>query len=397
MNHSSHLPESVDVAIIGAGVIGSVTAYKLSKAGFRVLVIEHKDVGSGTSSSAAAAALLQTKTSNDKLTLAFNSLQLLDQLHQELDERFEFLHTGSLLAATTEDEFALVNRMNSNLLDLGLDVALLDQKEAQKCMPILGDNIFGASYSPKDAQINPLELVVTCAQAAKEKKAVFSTFTQVEGIDFSNGVIQAVRTNKGRVKTKVVINAAGVWSPTIAAFVNYSLPITPLKGELLITERLPKQMQGTLISAKYLLSKAKAEGVSTTRNSDRTVGITLVQVAQGNFVIGSTRESADYDISSTYEGIHQLSSQLLDLTPRMANVHLLRAYAGLRPLTPDGTPIVSRTPELPGLIHATGFGGDGLAMSAITAELILGMLTDTANADYLKMFSLERFVNVEKA
>jgi glycine/D-amino acid oxidase-like deaminating enzyme len=389
------IPNSVDVVIVGGGVIGSVTAYVLSKAGMRVLVIERQDVGSGTSSSAAAAALLQTKTSTEKLTLANQSLKLLDNLHEQLEGRFEFAHTGSLLAACNDDEMQLIREMNANLSAMGLDVELLDGRQARQVMPVLGDNILGGSYSPKDAQINPLELVVACAQAAREHGAIFSTFTELQGIEILGDKIVAVQTSAGRVLTKTVINAAGVWAPRVAQMVGVNLPVSPLKGELLVTERMPPQMQGTLIAAKYLLSKAKAEGESGGRATKRSVGITLVQVAHGNFIVGSTREQADFDIRSTSDGVRELVHQLLELTPKLANVHLLRAYAGLRPLTPDGSPIISRTPGLPGLVHAVGFGGDGLAMSAITAEMILGLLTSSADEALLANFTLERFQTSE--
>ncbi len=391
------LPLKVDIVIIGGGVIGSVVAYALSKAGLRVLVIERQDIGSGTSSSAAAAALLQTKTSVKKLLLASQSLALLDNLHQQLEGRFEFAHTGSLLAASNQGEMQLIQEMHTNLRDMGLEVALLDGKQAREVMPILGENIMGGSYSPKDAQINPLELVVACAEAARTHGTIFSTFTELYGIEKRGEKIVAVQTSAGRVETQTIINAAGVWASNVARMAGVTLPVSPLKGELLVTERMPPQMQGTLIAAKYLLSKSKAEGESGGEAPKRSVGITLVQVAHGNFIVGSTRELADYDKRSTYEGIHELVHQLLELTPKLANVHLLRAYAGLRPLTPDGSPIISRTPGLPGLIHAVGFGGDGLAMSAITAEMILGMLTNSADEELLGNFKFERFTTSEVA
>ncbi len=390
-----NLPNAVDVVIVGGGVIGSVTAFVLSNAGLSVLVVERQDIGSGTSSSASAAALLQTKTSAKKLALANRSLNLLDNLHKQLEGRFEFAHTGSLLAACTEDEMRLIQEMNANLDAMGLEVELLDGRQAQECMPILGENVVGGSYSSKDAQINPLELVVACAQAAKQHGAIFSTFTELLGIERKGDKIIAVQTSAGRILTNTVINAAGVWAPHVARLADINLSISPLKGELLVTERMPPQMKGTLIAARYLLSKARAEGESGGQVPKRSVGITLVQVAHGNFIIGSTREVADYDKRSTYEGIRELVRQLLELTPKLANVHLLRAYAGLRPLTPDGTPIISRTPGLPGLIHAVGFGGDGLAMSAITAEMILGLLTGNPDESLLANFTLERFTPLE--
>ncbi len=390
------LPNAADVAIIGGGVIGSVSAYVLAKAGLKVLVIERQDIGSGTTSAAAAAALLQTKTSIKKLALANQSLKLMDNLHEQLEGRFEFAHTGSLLAACTDDEMQLIRDMNANLTDMGLeDVQLLDGWQARQVMPILGENVLGGSYSPKDAQINPLDLVAACTQAAKAHGAIFSTFTELQGIEILGDKIVAVQTSAGRVLTETVINAAGVWAPRVAEMAGITVPVFPLKGELLVTERMPPQMRGTLIAAKYLLSKARAEGESGSETPKRSVGITLVQVAHGNFIVGSTRELAGYDRRSTYEGIHDLVHQLLDLTPKLANIHLLRAYAGLRPLTPDGSPIISRTPGLPGMIHAVGFGGDGLAMSAITAEMVLGMLTDSADKALLAEFALERFTTSE--
>lgn len=386
---------AADVVVIGGGVIGSVSAYALAKAGLKVLVVERQDIGFGTTSAAAAAALLQTKTSTKKLALANQSLKLLDNLHDQLDGRFEFSRTGSLLAGCTEDEMQLIRDMNANLVALGLDVELLDGQQSRQVMPVLGENIIGGSYSSKDAQINPLELVVACAQAAMMHGAVFSTFTELQGIEVRGDKIVAIQTSAGRIATETVINAAGVWAPRVAEMAGITVPVYPLKGELLITERRPPQMRGTLIAAKYLLSKARAEGKAGGQSPKRSVGITLVQVAHGNFIVGSTRELAGYDKRSTYDGIRKLTLQLLELTPRLANIHLLRAYAGLRPLTPDGTPIISRTPNLPGLIHAVGFGGDGLAMSAITAEMVLGMLTDTADKALLADFALERFETLE--
>jgi len=150
-------------------------------------------------------------------------------------------------------------------------------------------------------------------------------------------------------------------------------------------------MQGTLIAARYLLSKSRLEQDHSSTSPARSVGITLVQVQHGNFIVGSTREPAGFDCHSTYGGIQELAAQLLELAPSLAEARLLRAYAGLRPITPDGSPIISRAPQLPGLILAAGFGGDGLAMSAITAEMITALVDGDGRHEFLPLFSFERF------
>lgn len=385
------LPKKADIVIVGGGVIGTVIAYFLAKAKHDVLLLERHDIGTGTTSAAAAAALLQTKTSAKKLEIANKSLSLLDQLHDQLEHRFEYEHTGSLLAANTPNEMELIRRMNNDLHALGLEVVLMDGKQARELMPILGDTIIGASYSPQDAQINPLELVVACAEAAKIHGANIQSFTSVQDIETDGQNILSVKTDKGSVKTGTVINAAGVWAPVIARMAEIDLPIQPLKGELFVTERMPQMMHGTLIAAKYLLSKTKLEQQTSDASPKRSVGITLVQVKHGNFIVGSTREPAGFDCSSTYGGISEMAKQLLDLTPALANTRLLRSYAGLRPITPDGYPIISRTPSLPGLIQVAGFGGDGLAMSAITAEMVTSLVDSDGNHEFLPIFSFERY------
>lgn len=392
---SNAFPSKAEIVIIGGGVIGTVTAYVLARAGMQVLLVERGDIGAGTSSSSAAAALLQTKTSAKKLALANQSLALLDDLHEQLDGCFEYSHTGSLLAASTEAEMHLVHEMNATLQSLGLGVELVDGEQARRIMPVLGPGVMSGSYSPRDAQINPLELMVASAEAASQHGAILATYTDLLAVETTGDRILAVQTSAGRVLTDTVINAAGVWAPEITRMTGLDIPVTPLKGELLVTERMPACMRGTLIAAKYLMSKANLERDGSGRAPVRSVGITLVQVAHGNFIIGSTRELAGYDCRNTYSGIHEMTRQLLELTPGLANVHLLRAYAGLRPITPDGYPIIGRSPHLPGFILATGFGGDGLAMSAITAQIILSILLGNGDPDLLATFSVERFTESE--
>jgi len=122
-----------------------------------------------------------------------------------------------------------------------------------------------------------------------------------------------------------------------------------------------------------------------------TVGLWAGQTCRGNLLIGSTREFSGYDRNSTYPGMEALMEQTARLIPAAANRHILRFYAGLRPSTPDGLPILGRAPELPGFIFANGHEGDGVALSPITGRHIADLLTERISEKDLIAFSPERF------
>jgi len=385
------LPRSAEVVVIGGGVVGTAVAHRLAEKGIDVCLVEKGDIGSGTSSAAAVAALLQTKTSPPKVALALESLRLLDQMAEQFGPQFEYTRSGSLLVATSDEELRMVRSTATTLMSLGVDVELIGAAEARALMPALGPATIGASYSRRDATINPLSLVAAYAQAARRAGATLCTHTSVTGISTARGRILSVETTRGSVKTDTVVNAAGVWARELAEMAHVDLPIEPLKGELLVTEAIPPLVRGTIISAAYLISKTQLEHPDTGNGSQRSAGITVAQVARGNLIIGSTREPAGYDRSSTYGGILDLAEQLLRLAPSLAKLHIIRAYAGLRPITPDGLPIIGRSPGLAGLIVASGLGGDGLALSAVTAKLVTEIVAG-ADDDMLAVVSPERFV-----
>lgn len=390
-DQSFALPRQAEVVVIGGGVVGAACAWSLAKRGVDVCLLERDDIGAGTTRAAAAAALLQTKTSPVKLKLASRSLQMLFDLHQEYERSFEFDHTGSLLAAMNEPELLVVKDMVANLTRLGLEVHFVDGDEARRMMPVLSPQIIGASHSPVDAKINPLELVTTYIRAAERCDAKIFTFTPVTGIDTRGEQIEAVVTPRGKILTGVIVDATGVWASELGEKIGVRIPILPLKGELLVTEPRPPQMRGTLIAASYLLSKSNLEKSSAGGKPVRSVGITLVQVDHGNFIVGSTRQVAGFDRRSTYAGIREMCRQLAQIAPGVANLHLIRAYAGLRPITPDGMPVISRAPGLPGFIVAAGHGGDGLILSAITAEMVSQIYSGEMEAAELAPFALSRF------
>ena len=378
MTRCMEIPASADVVIVGGGVIGSSIAYYLARAGLHICLVERDDIGAGTTSAAAAAALLQTKTSAFKLELASTSLKMIDELYQEFDHGFEFRHSGSLLAACSPSELQVVRDMVDKFAGLGLSTPIRrwGRRARHDAHPGSGRS---RSFVLSDRRAD---------QPARARRRLCARRTATRRHDLHNHAghrhragdgrrILSVVTDNGKICTETVVDAAGVWSAQVAQLAGLHLPVAPLKGELLISEAMPPMMTGTLISAKYLLSKAGTVAATGSSPAKRSTGITLVQVARGNFLVGSTREPAGFDRRNTLGGISDLGRLLLDITPSLAGLRILRAYAGLRPLTDDLLPIIGPAPELPGFIAATGHGGDGLALSALTGKLVSEIISGT--------------------
>ncbi len=382
------LPQSADVVVVGGGVVGTAITYYLAKYGVDVCLLERDDIASGTSSAAASGVALQTKPPGPKQHLARLSVELFRTLGEELDADIEFVNEGGMLVAETEEEFHLIQDKAFKASQAGVPMSVLSAEEALTQQPSLAEHIVGATFCSDDSTVNPYLLAFAFSRAASRFGAKIVTGAAVTGLERQGDNIQSIQTDNGSIATETVVNAAGPWAPKLAEIAGVRLPVTPRKGELFVTAPGPALLRGTVISASYLVSKDLPVGQD---QDQMTVGLWAGQTRRGNLLIGSTREFAEYDRSSTFDGMQALMTQTARLIPPAANLHVLRFYAGLRPSTPDGLPILGRAPELPGFVCANGHEGDGVALSPITGKYIADLLTDRMNAADLAVFLPDRF------
>lgn len=389
--------ETADVVVVGGGVIGTAIAYYASRKNLHVHLMEKLHIGSGTSGSSGAIVALQTKSIGNKLELAKESVKLLDDFRQLSEFDIEYKQEGSLVVATTEEEYEFLENRVKALNQSGVRVEILTGDEARNLLPGLSPLIIGASSCPEDSIINPLKLVVAYQKAARDLGAEISLYSEICGIEVKHGAIQAVLTENKRIVTKVVVNAAGIEAAKIAKLVGLKLPIVPRKGEILVTEPARTILRGVLLTANYLKSKALPKASLEDWFSGEVVddkflaGIAATQMKRGNLLIGSTREFIGVDRRSTYRGIQALARQITSVLPPVADLHLIRTFAGFRPSTPDGLPIIDRYEKLPGFITAAGHEGDGISLSAITGKLVADLVLGEVDKEKLSSLSLERF------
>jgi len=377
-----------DVVIIGAGIIGSSIAYHLARLKLRVILLERCDIASGSSGACDGLVFLQSKKPGINLQLAMESRKRFDLLARQLPVPIEYKATGGMVVIETEAELTAMRQFVAQQRESGLDVTLLDGDQARKIAPHLSEHILGATYSPLDGQVNPMSLTFGFAMGAKALGARVITGAAVRGIDITAGKVSAVETEAGRFETDIVINAAGAHAPEIGALVGLGIPIRPRRGQIIVTEACPPILKHCLISAKYIAAKFNPEIAKTGGD-----GVSIEQTDSGNFLLGSTREFVGFDKRTTTDGLHRIADKTAGIIPALKQVNVIRAFAGLRPYTPDGLPILGPVDAVPGFFMAAGHEGDGIALSPITGELIAQMIATGKRDISLDDFRLSRFAD----
>ena len=217
------MKDQAQIVIVGGGIVGVQIAYHLAKLGRTdIVLLEKGEIASGESSQAAG---LVTQFAVSQTMLRFRMYSI--ELYSELGL---FNHVGSIRVASSREQLKELERSVSRAKALGLEVDVISPEEALKIMPQLSKkDLYGAIYLPRDGQLDPYITTTTIARLIREMGVEVCTNTMVTGLELSpKGEVRAVLTTRGRIKTEIVINAAGMWAPRVAAMAGLYVPTTPV-------------------------------------------------------------------------------------------------------------------------------------------------------------------------
>lgn len=386
--------KDADIIIIGGGIIGCSTAYYLSKLGKKVLLLEREDLTRGSAGATDGVVGYHTKKPGHQMDLAVQSISMFEHLSEELGTDIEYgYHCGGMQPVEDKMQWDILSEIVDEQRKSGVDIEMISAEKACEIEPMLSKDIYGALYSKTGGKVNPIKLTMAFANAAKKLGATFQIETEVTDIIKENQRILGVKTSKGDYYADAVVNACGSWAAKTAKMVGIDMPIKPRKGQLLVTEPIGPFMDCTLQCARYNVIKFRPETIKDENVLKLGSSLSIEQTESGGLIIGGSRELVGYDRENTLEAIETILKRAIRFFPVLKDVCVIRAFAGLRPYTPDGLPIIGRVDGLDGFYMAAGHEGDGIALSPITGKLLAEQIVYGKESYSLEPFSPNRFLN----
>lgn len=356
-----------DIVIIGAGAVGSALARELSKYKLDVTVVDkNEDVGGDSSKSNSA--IIHTGydaapgTLESQLVVAANPMY--DKIAKDLDVPFKRI--GAILPAFTDEQNEKLPYLKHKaMMNRVYDVEYKTGKELLSMEPNLNPEVKAGLYIPRESIIDPFLLVIGMAENAADNGVHFMLGTKVLGIDVEEGSVRTVKTDKGDIEAKYVINAAGLYNDEIASYVGKnSYYVTPRKGQFYILDQKTSCQVGMIV----LPIPTKI-----------TKGKLICPTVHGNMLVGPTAEDLldKTDKRTTAEGLESIAEDVRKMVPGVVIRDTITQYCGLRAQrNPEGL-CIDKDDDLSGYINISGVRSTGLTGSVAIAKYVVDLMLES--------------------
>ena len=351
----AELPSQAQVVVIGGGVGGCSIAYHLTLMGWKdVVVLERHELTSG-STWHSAGLVGQMRTDANLTRMMHYSTDLYRKLKAETGQDTSWREVGGIRLASSAERMEENKRLVGMARSFGVDMELISPKEAQEKFPLISlDGVVGAAFTANDGIIDPTGLTNALAIGAKNRGAKIFTDTDVEKIIVKNGRVSEVVTNKGSIKTEVVVNASGQWGREVGKMVGLDLPVVPMAHLYILT----KPIEGT------------AHNFPTFRDPDLLV---YWREEVGGLVTGGyERQPEPFGLKGIphdfkyqllppdWERFTPLMENSIRRVPAVENAEVIKLLNGPEGFTPDGEFLLGPT-SVKGFWVACAFCAHGLA------------------------------------
>ena len=369
------MPETADVVIIGAGIVGSSIAFHLTEAGCKNVLVLERESRQGLGSTGKSMGGVRAQFATDvNIKLSLYAIPFFDRFEEITGHPSGYKPHGYLFMATNQRHMDYLLANHARQTALGLKGAeILKTGDIAKVLPQMRtDDVIGGTFCPTDGFVDPDSVMTGFITAAIERGAHLRRGAEAIGIDVEHGEIARVKTTKGDVSTRVVVNAAGPWAAGVAKLAGEELPVEPLRRMLVPTEPfdgLPAHLP--MIIDMSTGWHFRQEGI----------GLLLAWAHPGE------KPGLRMDFDPTFiEKVLTLAADRVPCFEALA-VNPRRCWAGCYEMTPDHHAILGPAPNVKGLFFANGFSGHGVMHSPATgrvlSDLILRGQTDIIDAPEL--------------
>lgn len=362
-----------DVIIIGGGIMGCATAYRLASQGVDVLVLEKKEIGNG-GSCRNAGGVRQSARDPKELQLAMYAVaNIWPQLSDELGVDVEYHQGGNLRLGLTEKDKQTLTAHVGKSTKVGLDVKMISGDEARELCPYMSKDVVAASWCPTDGHANPLKTTLGFYRKALQCGVTFVTGVTVLELQKVKGRVRKVITNEGVYEANQILLCAGYESRRIANTVGIDAPVERQFNEVLVTESMPKMFD-------IMIGVAGGEFYGH-------------QSEHGSFVLGGNSGLQAFTSNNDHFVTNSLTAPcisrgIIKYFPTLENTKVVRTWSGWYDQCIDVLPIIDNIKEVEGLTVAFGFSGHGFgispAVSIALSELIMKGESTTIDISGLK-------------
>jgi glycine/D-amino acid oxidase-like deaminating enzyme len=350
--------ERYDLVVLGGGMVGGAVAFGCASRGARVAVLDEGDVAHRAARGNFGLVWSQSKGDGMPAYAAWTrrSLELWPALAERASSHagrdVQYRPIGGLAFCLSEEEMeerrAFVHRMH-NQGQHGL--SLLDRAELRALMPgcPLGPEVRGASHQPADGHVDPLTLLRGLHAGLRASGGAHLPGAAVTAVEAAQSGWRVRRADGTAVEGARLLVAAGLGTPALAAMVGLDVPVRPVRGQNIVTERLAPMLP------------LPASAIRQTGDGTVQIGVT-------------TEDDGSFGTPTTTDALARMAARAVRVLPPLRAARMVRTWAALRPMTPDGFPAYAASPSHPGCFVAVCHSAVTLAAvhAGPLAEAVLG-------------------------
>lgn len=368
-----------DVVIIGAGVVGGMIARSLSAYKLNVALVEKENdvaMGATKANSAIVHAGFDAKEGSLKAKLNVEGSKMMKKVTEELGVKYK--NNGSLVIGFNEEDRKVIEELSKRGVKNGVEnLRIIEKEELAEIEPNISDNVICALYAPTGAIVCPYELTVAAIGNAMDNGAELRTNFEVMAINEIDGVYEVISGNDS-IKTRYIINAAGIYADKIAKMVgDNSFNIKPRKGEYIL---LDKEFGGLVSSTIFRTPSKMGKGILVSPTVD------------GNLLTGPTSVNIEdkEDKTTSAEGFAHIIKEANENMKGVPFTGTITSFCGLRAVGNTGDFIINSPRK--GFINVAGIESPGLSASPAIANMVRDILIEQGE----KLVSKENYNPIRK-